>query len=654
MSRNTYGELFGPAKIRTLELKNRICMAPMEHKYFSGNTEDSSMTYQQVKVFEARAKGGCGLIFTSATHAEQELMPYPRDMEFPVIDRKERIKEFAEAADAVHIYGAKIACELTMGSGRYADRVDSRWEPLAPSDCETQYDPSIRARAMTVAEIKHMIRTYAEAAGRLKEAGFDALLVMGGGGYLINQFLSPAWNQRTDEYGGSVEKRMTFLIETLQETKKVVGEKYPIIVSLNMDDLLPEGVAPCRGMVVEETIATAQKLEELGLADAFHLRIGNYYNQEYIIPSAYVTNAEYMKNFRKFKAAVTRPVIFENKLNSPEEMQQLLEEGVLDFASVGRKWIADPEWVNKAMYGKKARPCLRCNYCLHTSWLGKRTQCALNPEMGYEFEGGVQLATEKKHITVIGAGPGGIQAALTAAKRGHHVTLLEKEQRIGGKLDIVSAPSYKRQYLDYISYLEDALAHSNVELKLGVNATLKLIQTTNPDAVIVATGADPLILPIPGIEHAVTADTVLRGQTPVHGTVVIVGGGLVGCETAHVLAEQGCKIHIVEMQDDVLKDTSYVTRHSQLDVLASTGAELHVSTRLMEVLEDGILAVHDGETVKISADAVVLAMGYRNCSTLYTDLLDNLDCEVYQIGDCRQTRKIADAVREGHIIAKNL
>ena len=654
MPRNTYGELFKPAKIGTMELKNRICMAPMEHKYFSGNTEDSSMTHQQVKFFEARAKGGCGLIFTSATHAEQELMPYPRDMEFPVIDRKERIKEFAEAADAVHIYDTKIACELTMGSGRYADRVDPRREPLAPSDCETQYDPSIHARAMTVPEIKHMIRTYAEAAGRLKEAGFDALLVMGGGGYLINQFLSPAWNQRTDEYGGSVEKRMTFLIETLQETKKIVGEKYPIIVSLNMDDLLPEGVAPCRGMIVEETIATAQKLEELGLADAFHLRIGNYYNQEYIIPSAYVTNEEYMKNFRKFKAAVTKPVIFENKLDTPEEMQQLLEEGVLDFASVGRKWIADPEWVNKAMYGKKARPCLRCNYCLHTSWLGKRTQCALNPEMGHEFEGGVQLATEKKRITVIGAGPGGIEAALTATKRGHHVTLLEKEQRIGGKLDIVSAPSYKKQYLDYIAYLDDALAHSTVELKLGVDATLKLVQATNPDAVIVATGADPLILPIPGIDHAVTADTVLRGQTTMCGTVVIVGGGLVGCETAHVLAEQGCKVHIVEMQDDVLKDTSYVTRHSQLDVLAFTGAKLHVNTRLMEILEDGILATHNGETVKISADAVVLAMGYRNFSTLYTDLLDNLDCEVYQIGDCRQTRKIANAIQEGHIIAKNL
>ena len=654
MARNTYGELFKPAKIGTMELKNRVCMAPMDYKYFSGNTKDSSMTHRQVKVFEARAKGSCGLIFTCATQAEQEIMPYPRDMQFPVIDRKERIKEFAEAAAAVHVYGAKIACELTMGSGRYADSVNSRWEPLAPSDCETQYDPTIRARAMTVPEIKHMIRTYAQAAGRLKEAGFDALLVMGGGGYLINQFLSPAWNQRTDEYGGNLENRMTFLIETLQETKKVVGEKYPIIVSLNMDDLLPEGVAPCRGMVVEETIAIAQKLEELNLADAFHLRIGNYYNQEYIVPSAYVTNAAYMKNFRKFKAAVTKPVIFENKLDTPEEMQKLLEEGVLDFASVGRKWITDPEWVNKAMYGKKACPCLRCNYCLHTLWLGKCTHCAVNPEMGYEFEGGIHPALEKKRVTVIGAGPGGIQAALTAAKRGHTVTLLEKEQHLGGKLDIVSAPSYKKQYQDYLAYLEDSLAHSTVELKLGVEATPELVQATNPDAVIVATGAAPLVPPIPGIEHAVTADTVLRGQTPVKGTVVIVGGGLVGCETAHVLAEQGCKVHIVEMQDDVLKDTSYVTRHSQLAVLASTGAELHVSTRLIEILEDGILAEHERKTVKIHADAVVLAMGYRNKSTLYSDLLDTMDCEVYQIGDCCQTRKIADAVREGHIIAKNL
>lgn len=653
MIRNTYGDLLKPAYIGKMQLKNRICMAPMDFKYFDGNTENSSMTHRQVKVFEERAKGGCGLIFTCATQAEQEIMPYPRDMQFPIVDRNERIKEFAEAADAVHVYGAKIACELTMGSGRYADTLLDGVPPIAPSDCETQYDPSIRARAMTVEEIKHMIKTYAKAAGRLKTAGFDALLVMGGGGYLINQFLSPAWNQRTDEYGGSVEKRMTFLIETLQEVKKEVGEDYPIIVSLNMDDLLPEGVSKERGMIVEEAIATAQKLEELNLADAFHLRIGNYYNQEFIIPSAYVTNELYMENFKKFKANVTKPVIFENKLSTPEEMQKLLEEGTLDFASVGRKWIADPQWVNKAMREKTAKPCLRCNYCLHTLWMGKAAQCAINPELGHEYEGAIVPAFDKKKVVVIGAGPGGISAALTAEKRGHQVILLEKSDKIGGKIEIVAAPSYKKQYLDYLTYLKSELEHSNIEVCLQTEATLEVVDSYSPDAVIIAAGATPIIPPMDGIEKAVTADDVLAGRKYVDGNVVIVGGGLVGCETAHVLSEQGCHVDIVEMQDDVLKDTSYVTRHSQLDVLASTGAKIHTSTKLVSVNDKGIEVESHGEKAQIEADHTILALGYRAKSNLYEELQDIVE-EVYQIGDFKQTRKIASAVHEGYQIARNL
>lgn len=653
MIRNTYGDLLKPASIGKMQLKNRICMAPMDYKYFTGNEEESSISYRQVKVFEARAKGGCGLIFTCATQAERGIMPYPREMQFPMIDRDERIKEFAEAADAVHLYGAKIACELTMGSGRYADNVDEKYPPLAPSECQTQYHPEIRAREMTIPEIKHMIRTYAEAAGRLKTAGFDALLVMGGGGYLINQFLSPAWNQRTDEYGGSREKRMNFLIETIQEVKKVVGDDYPIIVSLNMDDLLPEGVAVQKGMVVEDAIATAQKLEELGLADAFHLRIGNYYNQEYIVPSAYVTNELYMENFRKFKAGVTKPVIFENQLSDPKEMQTLLEEEVLDFVSVGRKWIADPEWVRKTLYDRPVRPCLRCNYCLHTLWLGKSTACAINPEHGHEFEGEIQPAAKKKNVLVIGAGPGGIQAALTASRRGHRVTLLEKEKKVGGKLEIVAAPSYKKQYLDYLEYLKYELGEANVKVCLGVETTPEIVDSYRPDAVIIAAGAEPIIPPLKGIELASTADEVLSGAKKVRGTVAIVGGGLVGCETTHVLTEQGCWVHIVEMQDDVLKDTSYVTRHSQLDVLRSTGAEIHVNTKLLEVTDSGIIVECDGEKQFIEADDTVLAVGYRNRSELYEELQDLVE-EVYQIGDFRQTRKIADAVTEGYRIARGL
>lgn len=506
---------------------------------------------------------------------------------------------------------------------------------------------------MTVPEIKHMIRTYAQAAGRLKKAGFDALLVMGGGGYLINQFLSPAWNQRTDAYGGSVEKRMTFLIETIQEVKKEVGNDYPIIVSLNMNDLLPEGVSDYRGMVVEETIATAQKLEELKLVDAFHLRIGNYYNQEYIVPSAYVTNELYMKNFRQFKNSVTKPVIFENKLSDPKEMQQLMEEGTLDFVSMGRQWITEPQWVNKVMYEKTVKPCLRCNHCLHTLWLGKAAACAVNPEHGHEFEGNVPLALKKKKVLIIGAGPGGIQAALTASKRGHEVVLLEKEAKVGGKLEIVAAPSYKKQYLDYLAYLQNELEESNVKVHCNVAVDLEIIDCYHPDTVIIAAGAEPIIPPIKGIPLSVTADEVLSRQRNVTGTVAIIGGGLVGCETAHVLAEQGCNVHIIEMQDDVLKDTSYVTRHSQLDVLEKTGAKVHVNTKLTEIAEDGVVVEHNGQEEKICADYVILAVGYRNRSGLYEELQDLVE-EVYQIGDFRQTRKISSAVQEGYWIARNL
>ena len=507
--KNTYGDLLKPFKIGNMTVKNRVCMAPMDYMFFDGDEDQSTFNHRWQKVFEARAKGGCGLIFTCAVQAERKMMPYPRALKFPGIDSNDRVKEFSAVADYAHFHGAKMGCELTMGSGRYADIVDPERPPLAPSDCDTQYDPSIKARAMTQEEIDYMISSYAEAAGRLKASGFDCLLIMGGGGYLINQFLSPAWNQRTDKYGGSVANRANFLIETIQAVKKVVGDDYPIICSLNMDDLLPEGVSVCRGVVIDEIIETAQILERMNLVDGFHLRIGNYYNQENIIPSAYWDNTAYKENFAKFKAAVTKPVIFENRLTTPEEMQEMIDNNKTDMVSLGRNWIADPDWANKALNGENIRPCLRCNMCLHTLWLGKCSACAVNPTFSYEFEGDLVPAIEPKNVIVVGGGPAGVTAALTCEQKGHKVTLLEKADQIGGKLPLVAKPDYKNHYNRYIAYLQRAIEESKVECKLGVEATADMIKAMNPDVVILANGANPLIPPVAGIEQAVLADDVL-------------------------------------------------------------------------------------------------------------------------------------------------
>ncbi len=664
MNYTTYGNLLGPASIGSMRLRNRICMAPMDFKFFSGDAEDSTLTEQHISVFEQRARGGAGLILTCATQAELEVMPYPHDMQFLTIHRDERIKDFTAAADAVHVWGAKIGCELTMGSGRYVDTPVPGAPPVAPSDCQAQYDPRVFVRAMTPAEIAHMIETYARAAARLKRAGFDCVLVMGQGGYLINQFLSPAWNQRTDEYGGSLEGRARFLVETLEAVRAACDADFPIILGVNMDDLLPEGVAPRAGVTVGEQVATCRMLEERGLVDAYQLRIGNYYDQESIVPSAYHDNTPYRENFARFKAGVGKPCIFENRLDDPAEMQRMLERSEADFFSLGRMWIANPDLVDRWQHGEPVRQCLRCNHCLHTLWQGKRAKCAINAEFGREREAVLRgPVASPRRVVVAGGGPGGVTAALAAARRGHEVTLLERADAVGGRIPEVAAPSYKHHDLRYLDFLRSELAASTVDVRLGVVATPETMAALEPDAAIVATGATPIVPPVTGIDAALAsgfacvADDVLLGRVLPQGTVVVVGGGLVGAETTSVLADAGCVVHLVEMRDDVLLDASYVTRHAQLRTLRETGVTTHVRSALVGVCErEGARFAEierAGVCEAIACDAVVLAVGYRNSRALAEELRP-LVREVHEIGDARQTRTIAAAVEEGYVIGSSL
>jgi len=661
-------KLLSEAYIGNMVLKNRVVMSPMDFKFVNGNFSDATITRRTVDVYKERAKGGVGLIFTSHVKAEQKLDPYPKSLLFPIMDRDERIKEFADLADAVHLYGSKIVAELSPGSGRYADEIEEGEEPVSASAVPTQYDPDIYTRPLTTEEIHYLVECYGKAAKRLKASGFDGVCVHASCGYLIGQFLSPAWNHRTDEYGGSTQNQMRFLIECIESIKKNVSEDYPIILSLTVDEKLKnvemgtlttgETISDekqikfeSNGITIEIAAEVAQTLEEKGLVDAYHVRIGNYYNQEHIIPSAYSTNDEYMEAITQFKQHVTKPVIFDNKLGDPELMENLIEDNITDFTSLGRALIAEPEWVKKVEQSKhKVRPCIRCMKCLETLWVGKYARCGVNPEFGHESET-LLPAYQKKKALIVGGGPGGIQAAITLSKRGHEVTLVEAQAQLGGRIWEAGATNYKKEILEYGNWIVGEISKYDITVKLNTKADEAFIRDFNPDILFLATGAQSRTLALSGSQKPMhIPEVVLLDKVSLGNNVVVIGAGLVGCEVAYKLWSEGKNVTLLEMQDDILSDTSVVYRHAAVKKIKSTDVQILTGTTVDHTTSSGVV-LSTGE--EIFADDIVSAIGYVTDNSLYKSLYPEID-EVYSIGDYKQPRKIFDAVTEAFDIAKEL
>ena len=454
---NKYIKLFEPGRIGPLGLKNRIVLSPLHSKNAEGYENRYSHWYTEY--FRERAKGGVGLMITGNVKAEKTIDPYPLKSTFPCMDSELAIRDFCEVTETVHHYGAKIAVQLSAGTGRLADEpLPHNW-PGAPSRIPF-FHPALkelRTRELTRGEIARLVEAYGYAAGIAKRAGFDALYVHAHS-YLIDQFLSSCWNQRSDEYGGTLENRMRFLLQCLESARRSVGREFPIIVGLGLEHGF-EG-----GRKIEESIEIAKKLEKEGV-HGLHLREGSYDAMAQTMPNAYMEDGPSVPNAVKIKQAVSLPIIVDGGLGDPDFSETLLMEKKVDFIGLARPLLADPEWPRKVKAGKKEdiRPCIRCMECITRNMLGKFTGCSVNPRVGRERELPPLPPLVRKRVMVIGGGPGGMEAARVAAQRGHEVTLVEKDQMLGGHLVEACVPSFKRLLGEYRRWMERQLAASGAK-----------------------------------------------------------------------------------------------------------------------------------------------------------------------------------------------
>ncbi|MFC2021657.1 FAD-dependent oxidoreductase [Chloroflexota bacterium] len=642
-------KLFESGKIGQMELKNRLVMAAMGN----GLTElDGRLSQRQIDFYTARAKGGTGLIITCAARTRQiEQLAFTPLVDTLVIDNKIYAGRFNELAEAVHDYGAKVAVQFIPGQGR-GIRTDvlKRVGAVAPSPVPAYGDPSITARELAIEEIERLVQAFQFGAEIVRAAGIDAIEINSHEGHLSDQFLTALWNKRTDKYGGDLDGRLRFLLEIIESIKKGAGADFPIIVKYGLTHYL-EG-----GREVEEGLEIARRLEASGV-HALDIDAGCRETQYWTLPTPYLPPGCLVDLAEKVKKVVNIPVIAVGKLGYPQLAESVLQEGKADFIGLARPLLAEPEWANKVREGRleDIRTCIGdAEGCHGRTHAGLSISCTVNPACGMERELAINPADRKKSVLVVGGGPGGMEAARVAALRGHEVTLWEKDKALGGNLIPASVPDFKHDYRSLINYLATQIKKLGVTIELGKEATPELIQEMKPQVVFVATGSTPIIPDIPGAdkEKVSTAIDVLLGRKEAGESVVVIGGGSIGCETALYLAQEGKRLAIVEVLDSIAKDMPAINRMHLLKLLGDAKVRILTGTAALAITEEGvIIADKDDNRNTLKADTVVLAVGLKRSERLVEALAEKVP-QVYRIGDCVEPRKVVNAIREAYRAAR--
>ena len=631
-------KLFEELQIGSMTVKNRIALAPMG----SRPGADGRFMERDIAYFTERAKGGVGLIFTGAVAASDEF-------ETPTCHKLTSVQQvypIAIIADQLHMYGAKFCLQLTPGLGRMSF-VDPSNPPYSSSPNTCNAFPGMLCRELPTEGVKKLVKAMGRAALLAKNGGVDMVEVHAYGGYLIDQFTSARWNRRTDEYGGSFENRQRFLFEIIDEIRKTCGRNYPIAVKLTLDSM-DDPERP-----LEEGLAIAKRLDEYGI-DLLHIGRGAYSCRWRMLGSVYQPDGYDLDATSQVRGVVKNtPIMIHGKLNNPAVAIQAVESGATDMIAIGHGLIADPYWPKKVKSGQYESivPCIGCGECQFNSYRGKPRPCAVNPLCMHENEYQLTSAQEKKRIMVIGAGPAGMKAAETAAKRGFEVSLWEKKGSMGGIMKAAVAPSFKKDVREQVNYLIRQVNALPIDVHLNHEVSLQDVVDYAPDFVVVASGADAVRIPVPGADkpHVSFAVPVLLGEQSVGQRVVVIGGGEVGCELSVHLSQVGKEVTVIEVMDDILKLADHFVANDQnLRYLVShSSVQVRTSTKLIEILDSCVKIEHDGKTELLPCDSVVFAAGFRSNHSLY-DAVRRAGFEVVDVGDNVKPGKVINATHDAY------
>lgn len=688
----SYDMLFSPMKIGNVEIKNRIVMAPMCMGFgqYNGCATETMMNY-----YEERAKGGVGLIFTEITRINDITgassfgqLGMSHDYQIPAL---------REMADRIHKHNCKIMVELhhpgrqnlglmigtvpicNIGSklmGNLYTKIltqavipqgkklqDKHIVPrtVAPSKCERSKMSDSVNRELSVNEIKRIICQFIEGAVRVKKAGCDGVELHAAHGYLIQQFLSPNTNKRTDQYGGSLENRMRFLLEIIDGIRSNCGKDFPIVVRLTVDEMYSEIGQNGKGYNLEEGIKMAKILSDKGI-DAIDVSSAAYDTFNYWLEPTTFTPGWRKYLASEVKKVVDIPVIAANLIRSPKQAEMQLEEGTQDFISLGRPLIADPHWPNKVKSGNEnlIKRCVCCLYCFESMMKGayKYTHgnCSVNPFVGRENVSLKQNGNGRK-VLIIGAGCAGLTAAELLSKRGFDVTVLEKESKQGGQLNLASKPPHKEKINWVCEDLLSNAINSGAKVLFDIKADKDIIASYSPEIVITATGGNAIHPKSFNGDNVVTVTQVLNGSIDISNKkVAVIGSGMTGLETSELLVSKGNKVTVVEMADKIAPGAWFQQLDDALPVLEKAGTEFLTSHKLLSVSSSGIELenLKEKKAVAIKVDLVVLSLGVRSDNSLYNDIKNSDSYKVYNIGDSNKIGRIANATESAYQLVMNI